>query len=187
MRVSASDLQKGSFVNHAGDIWQVVKIEHNFRGRGSANFRFKLKSVKNENTVELTLKPDNAIDQIDVDSHQMQFLYKGGSTYTFMNEQTYEQIELPDSIVGDFGLFLKEGQQIYIMLHDGKPLAIRPPASVRLKVIEAEDAVKGDTATGAKKIVKVESGAQVTVPIFIRRNDVIVVNPETGEYIERSN
>lgn len=187
MKVSASDLQKGNFVNHANDIWQVVKTEHNFHGRGSANFRFKFKSVKNQNTIEMTYKPDNAVDRIDVDSYQMQFLYKTGDSYTFMNEQTYEQVELASAIVGDFGPYMKEGQQVYIMLHDGTPLAIRPPASVRLIVTEAEDAVKGDTATNAKKSVKVESGATVNVPIFIKKGDVIVVNPETGEYIERSN
>jgi elongation factor P len=104
-----------------------------------------------------------------------------------MNEQTYEQVELPAQMVEDFAPYMKEGQQVYVMLHDGKPLAIRPPASVRLEVVEAEDAVKGDTATNAKKPVKVESGATVNVPIFIKKGDMIVINPEDGSYIERSN
>jgi hypothetical protein len=99
----------------------------------------------------------------------------------------------PDSIYGKMGLKIKithgddPVQQVYVMLHDGKPLAIRPPASVRLEVVEAEDAVKGDTATNAKKPVKVESGATVNVPIFIKKGDMIVINPEDGSYIERSN
>lgn len=187
MKVAASSLQKGNFVNHTGIIWQIVKAEHNFHGRGSANYRFKFKSVINENTVEVTCKPDNLFDRIDVDSIQMQFLYKSGDGFTFMNEQTYEQVDLEKHVVGDFAQYMKEGQQVYIMLHDGKPLAIRPPASVRLTVTESEEAVKGDTATNAKKPVKVESGATVMVPIFIKKGDTIVINPEDGSYIERSN
>jgi elongation factor P len=92
MKAAASSLQKGNFVNHNGDIWQIVKAEHNFHGRGSANYRFKYKSVKNANTIEVTCKPDNLFDRIDVDSIQMQYLYKTGDSYTFMNEQTYEQV-----------------------------------------------------------------------------------------------
>ena len=108
------------------------------------------------------------------------------SHFTFMNNQTYEQYELKAEVIGDFAKYLKEGQSIYILLHDGQALSIRPPHTVKLKVIEAHDAVKGDTASGAKKIVKLETGVTISVPLFIKKGDIISVNPETGEYLERT-
>src|SRR3989338_4376239 len=120
MKVPARELQKGSFLMYNGGIYTIVKAEHNFHGRGSANYRFKLKSVDTPASFEVTCKPDNSFDQIDVSSIQMQYLYRTGDSYTFMNEQTYEQFELPERIVSDFSDYMKEGQQVYIMFYDAK-------------------------------------------------------------------
>lgn len=187
MKVNAGDLNKNSFINHNGEIFRVLKMEHNYRGRGSASIKTRIRNVVTQNTLDITLKPDNKVEQIDVDSIQMQYAYPSGSAFAFMNEQTYEQIEVPEEVVGDFAKYMKEGEKVYVIMHEGKPLAIRPPASVRLEVTEAQDAAKGDTATNAKKPVIVETGAEVMVPIFIKKGEVIVINPETGDYIERSN
>lgn len=185
MKTSAGNLTKGSFVEHNNDIYQVQKIEHNFRGRGSANLKIKLKGVSGGNTLEQTYKPDNAVEQVQVESILMQYLFGDGDTVTFMNEQTFDQLEAPARMIEDFANYIKEGQKMYVILHDGRVLAIRPPQTVRLEVIQADEAVKGDTATGAKKSVTVETGADVLVPLFIKKGDTISINPETGEYLER--
>lgn len=186
MKVTASSLKKGDFVELDGNIFTVAKFEHNFHGRGSANIRIKVKNVATGGTTENTYKPDNLVEKIEVESILMQFLFAGTSTLTFMNEQTYEQLELPKEMVGEFLPYLKEGQQMYIMLHNDKAIAVRPPQSVRLQVVEAEDAVKGDTTTNARKPVKLETGATVYVPLFIKKGEVITIDPETGDYIERA-
>lgn len=186
MKVTASSLKKGDFVELNGSIFSVQKFEHNFHGRGSANIRIKVKNVATGGTTEQTYKPDNLVEQITVESILMQFLFAGNETLTFMNEQTYEQIEMDKELVGDFLPYLKEGQQMYVMFHNDKPLAVRPPQSVRLQVVEAEDAVKGDTATNAKKPVTLETGAIVYVPLFIKKGETITIDPETGAYIERA-
>jgi elongation factor P len=186
MKTLASSLKKSNFIDHAGDIWQVVKTEHTHMGRGSATYRFRIKSVTSGNTLEVTSKPDGLFEQVQVDSIMMQYLYNNGQTYTFMNDQTYEQFEVPSEAIGDLGAYLKEGQTMYVALHNDKAIAVVPPAKVRLKVTEAPDAVRGDTAQGAKKQVTLETGAKVMVPLFIKQGELIAVNPETGEYVERA-
>ena len=103
-----------------------------------------------------------------------------------MNEKNYAQYTVPISVVGNVAKFLKESSKYFVFLHDDTPLTIRPPQSVKLKVIETDAGIKGDTVTGAKKIAKVETGVVVNVPLFIKTGDTIVVNPETGEYVERA-
>jgi elongation factor P len=142
MKVTASSLKKGDFIEQNGNIFSVQKFEHNFHGRGSANIRIKIKNVATGGTTENTYKPDNLVEQISVESTLMQFLFAGTDTLTFMNEQTYEQIEVAKDLVGDFLPYLKEGQQMYVLFHNEKALAVRPPQSVHLQVVEAEDAVR---------------------------------------------
>lgn len=185
MKMNAGALKKGDFLNHNGAVYQIVKTEHNMRGRGSANLKFKIKSIANANTVEITCKPDNLLDQVEVESIQMQYLYGDMENCTFMNNQTYEQFDISKEMIGDFVNYMKEGQSIYVILHEGKAIAVRPPVSVTLLVTESENAVKGDTASNAKKYVTLETGAKVLVPLFIKKGENIVVNPESGEYVER--
>ena len=115
----------------------------------------------------------------------MEYLYKDPESLYFMDQQTNNQYALAASIVGDIARFMKEGNKYYIYMFDDKPLTMRPPVSVKFKIIETEDAVKGDTVSGAKKAAKVETGVTVMVPLFVRVGDMITVNPETGEYGER--
>ena len=186
MKTSAGQLKKGNFIEHANDIFQIVKIDHSHVGRGSANLKIKVKSVTVGNTLELGFKPDNTVEQVQVDSILMQYLYHDGTHMTFMNDQTYDQVEVPVAAAGKVLDYLSEGQKVYVALHDDKPLAIVPPSKVRLKVTEAEEAVKGNTAQGAKKSVTVETGATVMVPLFIKKGETIAINPENGEYVERA-
>lgn len=185
MKIDAGSLKKGDFIELNSEIFAVQKTEHNFRGRGSATLRVKLKNIRTGNALETSFRTADMIDGVDVDVVPVQYLYKDATSLYFMDEKTYEPHDVPISVVGSTAQYLKEGDKIFILTHDNKTLAIRPPQSVQLRVIEAEDAIKGDTATNAKKIVTLETGVKLGVPLFIKTGDTIVVNPETGQYVER--
>lgn len=185
MKINAGNLKKGEFIMKDGEIWQAQKAEFYSPGKGSALMKSRLKAVKSAKTIELTFKSNETIETIDVDTIELQYLYKDGQSLYFMNERTFEQFEFPLERAGIISSYLKEGDKLFILLYNGEAISLRPPQSVRLKVIKAEEAVKGNTVTGAKKSVTVETGATVAVPLFIKVGDTIVINPETGEYVER--
>ncbi len=185
MRISAGNIKKGEFILYNGNPCQVQKAEFYSPGKGSALMRTKLKNVVTGKNTDFTFKSSEYVESIEVGSIEMQYLYKDNeNAYTMGTD--YEQHTIPLAVVGDIVNYLKEGETIFVYMYQDKPLTIRPPAAVRLKVIETEDAVKGDTVSGAKKVAIVETGATVMVPLFIKQGEMIVVNPETGTYSERA-
>lgn len=185
MRVSAGNLKKGDFVNFQGGICQVQKADFYSPGKGSALMKARLKNLITAKNVEYAYKSNEQVEVLDVVSVEMQYIYKDQENLYFMDERTFEQSSLPTSIVGDISRFFKEGEKMFVFMFDDKPLTVRPPMSVRLKITEADDAAKGDTVSGAKKPVTVETGATVMVPIFVKIGETISINPETGEYTGR--
>lgn len=185
MRINAGNLKKGDFVYHNGEIWQVQKADFYSPGKGSALMKTRIKNLISGKNVEYVYKSAEQVEVLDVLSVEMQYLYHDNENLYFMDERTYNQFSLPLNIVGDVYKYFKEGEKMYVYIHDEKPLTVRPPLSVKLKVIEADVADKGDTVSGAKKPVKVETGAIVMVPLFIKTGETITVNPETGEYTGR--
>ena len=185
MRTNAGALKKGDFIYYQGNIWQVQKADFYSPGKGSALMKSKIKNLMTAKNIDYTLKSNEQVEVLDVETVEMQYLYKDTENIYLMNERNYNQYSLSLEITGDVAKYLKEGEKYYIYLHDDKPLNIRPPMSVHLKVVETEDSVKGDTVTGAKKPAKVETGVTVMVPLFIKIGDTITVNPETGQYGER--
>lgn len=186
MRTNAGNLKKGEFINHEGTVWQIQRADFYSPGKGSALMKARIKNLITGKNNEYAFKSNEQVDVLDVQSIEMQYLYQDSESLYFMDERTYNQFSLPLNIVGDVYKFFKEGDKMYVYLHDDKPLTIRPPLSVRLKVIESDTAVKGDTVTGgSKKAVKVETGATVLVPLFIKVGETVTVNPETGEYTGR--
>jgi elongation factor P len=185
MKVSAGNLKKGEFVNYQGEIWQIQKAEFYSPGKGSALMKTRIKNVVNGKNVDYTFKSNEIVETLEVESIEMQYLYKDVEYAYFMNERTYNQYQLPLAVVGDMINFMKDGTRYYIFLHNDLPLNIRPSLSERLQVVETEDAVKGDTVSGAKKTAVLETGATVMVPLFVKKGEVIIVNPETGQYVGR--
>lgn len=185
MYTNAGNLKKGEFVRHLGEIWQVQKADFYSPGKGSALMKARIKNVLTGKNIDYAYKSNEQVELVDVESIEMQYLYKDADNLYFMDERTYNQFQLPLSVVGDISRFFKEGEKMYVYVHDEKPLTVRPPMSVRLKVTEAEDAAKGDTVSGAKKLVTVETGAKVLVPIFVKVGETISLNPETAEYTGR--
>jgi len=185
MSVQAGNLKKGEFITYQNDIWQVQKTEFYSPGKGSALMRSKLKNVKSGKTIDYSFKSNETIENLDVTSHEMQFLYKNNEVAVFMDNQTFAQFELTLDLIGPVVNFFVEGMSVFVYLHDETPLNVRSPASVNLKIVQTEDAAKGDTVSNARKEAITETGATVMVPLFIKTGDTISVNPETAQYSGR--
>lgn len=185
MKINAGNLKKGDFIFFKEEIWYVQKTEFYSPGKGSALMKTVLKNINSGKTLSYTFKSNEEVTIAEIETKELQYLYKDKDFLYFMNEKTFEQYQILRSSVGSLVDYLKEGEKLYVLMQEGKAIGIRPPQSVKLKVIKAEEAVKGDTVSGAKKKVVVETGAQIMVPLFIKTGDIIVINPETGEYIER--
>jgi len=185
MRTNAGNLKKGEFINHQGSIWQVQRADFYSPGKGSALMKARIKNLLTSKNIDYAFKSNESVDVLDVSCQEMEYLYKDTENMFFMDQRTYNQYTLPLSVVGDVANYMKDGKTYYIYVYDEKPLTLRPPTSVKLKIIETEEAIKGDTVSGAKKIAKVETGVTVMVPLFVKIGDVVTINPETGEYGER--
>lgn len=186
-KISTSDFQKGIFIDFHDEPHQMVAVEFYSPGKGSAVVRTRLKSLKTGRVLDFTFKSGETAEELTVDTREMQYLYKTGEEYFFMNQVSFEQISLTGEMIGDFRKFIKEGDIIQVLLHEGIPLGVRCPKKVKLQVTDADEAVKGNTITGgAKKMVLLETGVSVAAPIFIKKGDTIVIDTETGEYVERA-
>ena len=185
MKTSAGALKKGEFINHLDTIWQVQKADFYSPGKGSALMKARIKNLITHKNIDYAFKSNESVEVLDVSCIEMEYLYKDQENVFFMDQRTYNQYTLSLSIVGDVARFMKEGNGYYVYMYDDKPLTMRPPTSVKFKIIETEEAVKGDTVSGAKKPAKVETGVTIMVPLFVKVGDMVTVNPETGEYGER--
>lgn len=184
--ISTSDFIKGIFIEFKNEPHQIVEFQHVNPGKGSAFIRTKLKSLKSGKVAEFTYKSGEKVEEIPIITREMQFLYKQGDFLIFMDPTSYEQTELPINLAGNFANFIKEGEIYQLLILEEKACGMRFPKKVRLKVIEADVGVKGNTVSGAKKSVIVETGVSVQVPLFIKVGDIIAIDPETGDYLERS-
>jgi len=185
-KIYTSDFQKGMFIEYNNEPHQITDFTFVNPGKGSAFVRTKLRNLKTGNVREFTYKSGEKVEEIPIEVREMQYLYKENDKYYFMDKFTYEQYFLSESLLGNFAKFLKEGETFQITLHLGNPIYLRTPKKVRLKVVVAEGAVRGNTVMGAKKFVKLETGITIAVPLFIKTGDIVSVDPETGDYLERS-
>ncbi|OGG06913.1 elongation factor P [Candidatus Gottesmanbacteria bacterium RIFCSPHIGHO2_02_FULL_40_24] len=186
-KITTSNFQKGLFIEFKNDIHQIAEFKHVNPGKGSAFVRTKLKNIRTGNTLEFTYKSGEAVKQLPVYIREMQYLYKNNSHHIFMDQKSFEQYLLSEVVTGKFGQVLKEGEIYQVYVHESDAVGIRIPKRVSLKVVEAEEGIKGNTVTGAKKTVTTETGVKVQVPLFIKKGDVISIDPESGEYLERIN
>lgn len=183
---STSELKNGTIINFNNDLHSVVSVEHRTPGNLRAFYQVKLKNLKNGKIIENRFRSNEDVQIERLESQNYQFLYKDGSDYVLMDNDTYDQITMSGDIIGKSGNFLKEGETVQILFHNSRPLSVEIPPHVYLKVTDAPPGLKGDTATGATKPVTVETGATVNAPLFINEGDVIRVDSRTGEYIERA-
>lgn len=185
---STSDVKKGVVIRQANDLFVVVEFQHVNPGKGAAFVRARMKSLGTGKVLEVTYKTSESVDIVQVDFRTMQFLYKSGENYAFMNMESYEQIEMNGDLVGDEGKYLKEGLDVVVGLYEDRPVSIELPKKIKYKVVEAPPAVRGDSATGnVTKEIVLDNGLHVQAPIFIKEGEEILVNTETGDYSARAN
>lgn len=185
--IKAGALEKGMAILIKGDPYVVVEREFVNPGKGSAFVRAKLKNPTSGQVLRETMKTQDQVDDIVVEDRDFQYLYSDGDNYHFMDVETYEQFEVPVASFEDYQYLIKEGETYTLIMWEHRPLDIKVPYKVVYTVTKAEEAIKGDTVTGATKVVEVETGLKVKVPIFIKEGERIMVNTETKEYVERVN
>ena len=183
--ISAGDFRNGVTIEVDGNIFQIIEFQHVKPGKGAAFVRTKLKNIINGGVVEKTFRPTEKFPQARIDRKDMQYLYADGDLFTFMDTETYDQISLNKDTVGDALKFVKENEVCKVCSHNGSVFAVEPPLFVELEVTDTEPGFKGDTATGASKPATVETGAVVSVPLFVNQGDRIKIDTRTGEYLSR--
>jgi len=184
--VSTADFFKGMFVIYKNEPHQIVEFQHVNPGKGSAFVRTKLKALKTGKVQEFTYKAGDTVEELPVETHEMQYLYPEENAFVFMDNYSYEQASVSKNLIGDFVKYLKTNDTYQVLLHEGDAVGIRIPKKVRLRVTEAEEGARGNTVVGGTKTVVVETGARVTVPLFIKEGEMIAVDPATGSYVERA-
>ncbi|SFR46585.1 translation elongation factor P (EF-P) [Robiginitalea myxolifaciens] len=184
---STSDIRKGLCIRYNNDIYKIVEFLHVKPGKGPAFVRTKLKSLTTGKVLDNTFSAGHKIEDVRVETRSYQYLYSEGETYHFMNTDDYNQIALQESALDSPDL-MKEGEVVTIVFNteDSMPLSVDMPASVILEVTHTEPGVKGNTATNATKPAKLETGAEVNVPLFINEGDKIKVDTSNGSYLERA-
>jgi len=183
--ISASDLRTGMVIELDGRLYQVVSAEHFKPGKGIAFMRTRIKDIETSSITDYRFRTGEKVNRIKLDDKKSTYLYKDGDNYIFMDNETYEHVYLKGDDLGETINFLVENESVTITFYEGNPISIDTPIFVELEVIEAKPGVKGDTASGGSKPVKVITGYTLSVPLFIEQGDVIKIDTRTGKYVER--
>ena len=183
--ISSNDFRTGVSIELDGSVWRVVEFLHVKPGKGSAFVRTKLKNVQSGNVVERTFRAGETVPQANLEKRSMQHTYKDGDQFVFMDMETYEEANLSDAQIGTGVKYLKEGMEVNVVRWGEQILEVELPTSVVLEVTDTDPGVKGDTATGGNKPAKVETGAQVMVPLFISIGERIKIDTRNDSYLGR--
>jgi elongation factor P len=183
---TTNDLKNGLVLNLDGNLWAVVEFQHVKPGKGGAFVRTKLKNVLSGKVVDRTFNAGTKVDTATVDKRDMQYLYKDGEDFVFMDTSTYDQVTVPAATVGDAANFMLENQDAVVATHEGVPLYVELPTSVVLEITYTEPGLQGDRSTGCTKPATVETGATVPVPLFISTGEKIKVDTRDGRYLGRA-
>ncbi len=182
---TTNDLKNGMVLNIDGQLWSVVEFQHVKPGKGPAFVRTKLKNVESGKTVDKTFNAGTKVETANVDKRSMQYLYNDGTSYVFMDVQTYDQIEVTPEIVGDAANFMLENQEAIVATNDGRVLYVELPASVELLIAETEPGLQGDRSTGGTKPATLETGHTIQVPLFLSTGEKVKVDTRDSSYLGR--
>ena len=183
--ISTNDLRQGMFIVFEGRVCRVTHYEFYKPGKGSSIVRVKLRDMTTGQTLDKKWKGETKIEQAIVSRRSHEYLYRDGETFCFMDTRNYDQIALPLDTVEDILPFLKDNMEVDLVVHGETVLGVELPDFVELAVVEAEPGLKGDTASGGSKTVKLETGATINVPLFVEEGDVLKVDTRTREYVTR--
>lgn len=184
--INVSDLKPGVTFQMDGNLFVVLDYSHNKTARAAANIKVKMKNLRTGSTTEMTFGGNDKVKRAQIDKKEMQYLYNTGDAFVFMDGETYEQIEIPAENLEWEKNFLKESDTATTRSFEGEVLGVQLPDKVTLQITEAEQAVKGDTATGATKNAVLETGFQIKVPLFINEGEMVVISTAEGKYSGRA-
>jgi len=183
--ISAGDFKNGLTIELDGGIFIITDFQHVKPGKGAAFVRSTMKNLETGATVERTFRPSEKMPRAHIERRDLQYLYNDGTLYYFMDNESFEQLEMNASDVGDSLTFVKENDTVQVLVHNGRIFGIEPPMFVELEITETEPGFKGDTAQGATKPATVETGAVIKVPLFISNGEKVKIDTRTGEYLGR--
>ena len=184
---SSNDLKNGMVLNLDGQLWSVVEFQHVKPGKGGAFVRTKLKNVLSGKVVDKTFNAGVKVEVANVDRREMQYLYRDGESFVFMDMSSYDQIPVTEVVVGSATDYLLENQNATIAMHEGNPLYVELPASVELEITFTEPGLQGDRSSGGTKPATLETGAQIQVPLFVDNGTKVKVDTRDGSYLGRVN
>ncbi|MDG5470773.1 elongation factor P [Jeotgalibacillus sp. ET6] len=184
--ISVNDFKTGLTVEVDNSIWRVIDFQHVKPGKGAAFVRSKLRNLRTGAIQEKTFRAGEKVAKAQIDNRKMQYLYANGDMHVFMDNETYDQIEIPASQIEYELKFLKENMEVQIMMYQTETLGVELPNTVELKVIATEPGIKGDTSSGGSKPATVETGLTVNVPFFINEDDVLIINTTDSTYVSRA-
>ncbi len=183
--IDVNQLRRGVSFTHDGNLYKVTEYSHKKPGRGKATIRVNVKDLRTGSNLQITFTSGDRVEDIRLDKRTYQYLYDDGQFYVFMDTGTYEQKQLPHGVMEEDRYYLRDNMELELLSYEGEVLDYILPKSMEFEVVEAENAVAGDTATGATKTVVTDTGLKVKTPLFVNNGDRIKVNTETGEYITR--
>ena len=184
--LSAGDFRNGSTFELDGNVVSIVEFQHVKPGKGAAFVRAKIKNVMTGAVLEKTFNPTEKVQEAQIERKDMQYLYNDGDLYYFMDNETFEQIPINASVLGDNFKFVKENMVCKVLSYKGNVFGVEPPLFVELVITQTDAGFKGDTATNATKPATLETGAEIKVPLFIEEGEKIKIDTRTGEYLERA-
>lgn len=182
---SLKDLRNGLVIRLDDIVYTVVDCEHVKPGKGGAFARTKIKRVKDGAVLDRTFRSNESIETVRLTDEEMQFLYSEGELLWFMDNETFDQHQLPEAMLGENVKYLKEGENVIVKMDGATPLAVELPTFVELQIVETDPGLRGDTVSGGTKPAKLETGAVVNVPLFVKNETTIKVDTRTGKYVER--
>jgi len=186
MQVDANTLRKGHVIDYNNKLWVIIKSEIMIPGKGNAVIQIEMRDVRTGIKNNVRFRTQETIERVQLQEHEMQFLFATGDDYTFMDQKTFEQYTIPKDVIGDPVVFLAESMVCKVMTYEGAALSVELPPSVVLEIVEADPVVKGQTASSSYKPAKMSNGIRVMVPPFIEAGTRIVVSTADGSYVERA-
>ena len=181
-----TEIKNGKKIIWNSEPYVVMDYQHSKTGRAGAVLRTKLKNLLTGAIIDHTFQGADKLEEAEISKSRAQYLYREGTEHFFMDMETYDQVSLPENVLGEAAQYLMEGTEVTMLNWNGQPINVELPAKVTLTVTDAPPGIKGDTASGGDKLVTVETGLQVTTPLFVKNGDKIIINTEKGTYVSRA-
>ena len=186
MKISGVDIRPGNILEYEGGIWKVAKPQHTQPGKGGAFMQVEMKNLVDGRKTNVRFRSADTVERVRLDTKDFQFLYADGDSLVFMDQDTYEQINLPADLIGDAAAFLDDGMEVTLEMYDEKPISVQLPEQVEAVIVEADAVVKGQTASSSYKPAVLENGVRVMVPPHIESGTRIVVDVYAREYVRKA-